>query len=86
MWRKELQAESALAALGKLQVAPIAARSHPRLSITAWEIADRLGWAKTYDAEYLALAVLLKCKLVSVDERLRRGTERLGIVIGPREL
>ena len=26
------------------------------LSPTVWDIADELGWAKTYDAEYLALA------------------------------
>jgi predicted nucleic acid-binding protein len=86
VWRKELDAESALAALAKLDAAPIAARTHARLSITAWELADQLGWAKTYDAEYIALAVLLKCRLVSVDERLRRGTERLGVVIGPQDL
>jgi len=51
-----------------------------------WEIADELGWTKTYDAEHLALAMLLRCRLVTVDDRLRRGTARFGIVIGPAEL
>jgi predicted nucleic acid-binding protein len=35
----------------------------------AWRIADELGWAKTYDANYVALARLLGCKLVTLDAR-----------------
>ena len=46
----------------------------------------QLGWAKTYDAEYVALASLLGCRLVTVDGRLRRGADRLGFVLGPTEL
>jgi predicted nucleic acid-binding protein len=45
-----------------------------------------LGWAKTYDAEYVALARLLGCRLVTLDARLRRGADRLGFVISPDEL
>ena len=86
VWRKELAADRALAALANLAAAPVAPRTPAGLSLKAWEIADELGWAKTYDAEYLALAVLLRCRLVTVDDRLRRGTERFGIVIGPAEL
>jgi predicted nucleic acid-binding protein len=40
----------------------------------------------TYDAEYVALARLLGCRLFTVDERLRRGAGRLVEVVGPREL
>jgi hypothetical protein len=47
---------------------------------------DELGWAKTYDANYVALARILDCRLVTLDARLRRGTARLGFVIGPTEL
>jgi len=49
-------------------------------------VADRFGWAKTYDANYIALAQVLGCRLVTLDARLRRGTARLGFVIGPTEL
>jgi predicted nucleic acid-binding protein len=56
------------------------------LAEEAWRIADELGWAKTYDAEYVALASLLDCRLVTVDGRLRRGADRLGFVVGPTEL
>lgn len=86
VWRRELAADRALDALAKLASAPIAARTPARLSLKAWEIADQLGWAKTYDAEYIALALLLECRLVTLDDRLRRGTERFGIVIGPGDL
>lgn len=59
---------------------------HRRLGATAWEIADRFGLAKTYDAEYLALGRLLDCRVVTLDGRLRRGTAALGYVVGPDEL
>jgi predicted nucleic acid-binding protein len=52
----------------------------------AWKIAAELGWAKTYDAEYVALARLLGCKLVTLDVRLRRRTDHLGFVLAPAEL
>lgn len=56
------------------------------LASEAWRIATELGWAKTYDAEYLATARLLKCRLVTFDMRLRRGAERLDLVVTPAEL
>jgi predicted nucleic acid-binding protein len=63
------------------------AGEHPDdLASTAWQIADEFGWAKTYDAEYVALAKLSKCRLVTVDNRLRRGADRLGFVVTPAEL
>jgi hypothetical protein len=49
-------------------------------------VADALGWAKTCDAEYVDLARLLRCRLVSIDARLPRGASRLVRVIGPGEL
>jgi predicted nucleic acid-binding protein len=36
----------------------------------AWEPADRLGWAETYDAEYLALTQLQGDALVTLNDRL----------------
>ena len=44
----------------------------------AWEIADQLGWASTYDAEYVALTQLQADALVTLDEELARRVE--GIV------
>ena len=42
------------------------------------EIADRLGWASTYDAEYIALTQLQADAFVTLDAKLRRSVE--GIV------
>lgn len=86
VWRGERTADEALADLGALRAAPIRSKRSRGLHDEAWRIADEMGWAKTYDAEYVALAMLLGCRLVTLDARLRRGTDRLGFVIGPDEL
>jgi predicted nucleic acid-binding protein len=85
-WRGEVAPDQAAAARDVLAALPIAPREHRELGAEAWRIADQLGWAKTYDAEYVALAKLLGCRLLTVDRRLRRGADRLGFVIGPLEL
>ena len=44
----------------------------------AWEIAEQLGWADTYDAEYVALTQLQADAFVTLDTELARRVE--GIV------
>jgi predicted nucleic acid-binding protein len=85
-WRGEIGAEVAAQARLRLERVTVKRQSHRRLHSEAWRIADELGWAKTYDAEYVALASLLHCRLVTLDARLRRGAQRLGFVVGPMEL
>jgi predicted nucleic acid-binding protein len=85
-WRNDVSATHADAMLERLIQAPIETRSPPDLSRAAWHVADELGWAKTYDAHYVALAQKLKCRLVSIDERLLRGVARLDIAIRPGDL
>jgi predicted nucleic acid-binding protein len=84
--RREISVEDAEAARARLDASPVAQRSHVRLGAEAWRLADDFGWTKTYDAEYVALAQLLGCRLVTLDARLRRATDRLGIVISPMEV
>lgn len=86
LWRGDIAREAAEGARARLDQTPVRPRSHRRLGATAWDLANRFGWAKTYDAEYVALASLLGCKLVTLDAGLRRATDRLGFVIGPDEL
>jgi predicted nucleic acid-binding protein len=86
VWRGDVHPDDARATLGQLQRAPVRQRTHRRLGDEAWRFSDLLGWAKTYDAEYVALASLLSCRLVTLDGRLRRGADRLGFVVGPDEL
>jgi predicted nucleic acid-binding protein len=82
VWRGELSEEQGRNALERLEAAPVARRQPARLGFEAWAIAEELGWARTYDAEYLALARLSGCRVVTGDRRLRRGAERTGLVIG----
>ena len=44
----------------------------------AWDIAEQLGWASTYDAEYVALTQLQADALITLDAELARSVE--GIV------
>ena len=85
-WRGELASSDAESALQALETLPIGWRRPRRLGAAAWRLADEMGWAKTYDAEYLALASLLRCRVVTVDSRLRRGADRLDLVVLPTEL
>lgn len=85
-WRSELTTEEAEDARTSLESCPVERREPRELGDETWRVADELGWAKTYDAEYVALARLLECKLVTLDGRLRRGADRLGLVIAPLEL
>jgi predicted nucleic acid-binding protein len=86
LWRGEIAAPQADTARRTLDACPVQAHTAAELGEQAWALAVEFGWAKTYDAEYVALAQILKCRLVTLDIRLRRGTARLGFVVGPDEL
>jgi predicted nucleic acid-binding protein len=85
-WRRELvpeQAEAVLegfASLGVTRVRPAA------LYETAGAIARELGWAKTYDAEFLAVARIRRCRAVTGDARMLRGADRTGLVVSVADL
>jgi len=86
VWRGELAPSVGAAAATRLDAGPVSARSPARVGESAWRIADELGWAKTYDAEYVATASLLDCRLVTADKRLLRSTAHLGRVVSLAEL
>jgi predicted nucleic acid-binding protein len=85
-WRKEISDELATIALDRLSGARVSPRRPKGLIDEAWLIADRLGWAKTYDAEYLALARILKCRLLTTDSKLKSAGSRIVDIIGPGDL
>lgn len=85
-WRGEIDEAEAEATRRAVENCPIQAHPGAEFGERAWRIAVMFGWAKTYDAEYVALAQLLGCRLVTLDGRLRRGTDRLGFVVSPAEL
>lgn len=85
-WRGELTPALAQTAFDRLLASPIDRRSDDDLYRDAREVAKALGWAKTYDAEYVAPARDLDVDLTSRDERLRRGAAPLITVVTPDEL
>lgn len=85
-WRGEVSEALARSAFERLLAAPIARRADAGLYTQAREVARELGWARTYDAEYVSLARILDAPLLSRDERLRRGAGRLVTVVGPDEV
>lgn len=86
LWRKEISDALAETALQRLTDADISPRRPKGLFDDAWGIAESLGWAKTYDAEYLALARILRCRLLTTDAKLKSAGARVVGVIGPTEL
>jgi hypothetical protein len=84
--REEIPEDMAALGLERREAMPVRIEQPSNLSREAWRIADEFGWAKTYDAEYVALAKMKECRLVTVDGRLRRGADRLGFVVTPAEL
>jgi predicted nucleic acid-binding protein len=85
-WRREISGELARIAFDRLAGASVSPRRPKGLVAEAWRIADDLGWAKTYDAEYLALARMLKCSLLTTDSKLKSVGANIVRVIGPGDL
>jgi predicted nucleic acid-binding protein len=73
--RGELEADVARERLRRVGQIKIRLLGDAVLRRNAWEIADRLGWAETYDAEYLALTKLQADAFVTLDEDLARKAE-----------
>ena len=76
--RGEIPADVARARLVRIGRMPIRLLGDAVLRRRAWELADKLGWASTYDAEYVALTQLQADALVTMDAELARSVE--GIV------
>jgi predicted nucleic acid-binding protein len=64
--------------LARIRVMPIRLLGDAVLRRRAWDLAEQLGWAETYDAEYIALTQLQADALVTLDTELARQVE--GIV------
>lgn len=80
-WRGLIEDDDARAGLDTLESAPIAERRPRMLGREAWRIADEMGWRKTYDAEYLALASLAGAGIATRDRRLHLAAERLSLEV-----
>ena len=74
----ELPPDVALDRLTRIRAMPIRLLGDAVLRRRAWDVADRLGWPSTYDAEYVALTQLQADAFVTLDADLARSVE--GIV------
>jgi predicted nucleic acid-binding protein len=70
--RGELSAEVARDRLERIWAMPIRLLGDAVLRRNAWRFADQLGWAETYDAEYVALTKLQADAYVTLDADLAR--------------
>lgn len=86
VYRKELNEPAAGEAIRRLDEVEIQRSIPATLYLEAWSIAEQLGWAKTYDAEYIALARIHNCRVITRDARLKRGAGSLVPIVGPDEL
>ena len=76
--RGELSPNAARDRLARIRAMPIRLLGDAVLRRRAWDVAEQLGWAETYDAEYVALTQLQADAFVTLDEKLARRLE--GIV------
>ena len=76
--RGEIPADVARDRLTRIGRMPIRLLGDAVLRRRAWDLADQLGWASTYNAEYVALTQLQADAFVALDGELARSVE--GIV------
>jgi predicted nucleic acid-binding protein len=85
-WRGEISSELAEIAVSRLIGSPIRLVRRSEVLREARRLASSFGWAKTYDAEYVALAHLSKEPLLTIDARLARRIRDLVEVRAPADL
>ncbi len=76
--RGEMPADVARDRLARIGRLPIRLLGDAVLRRRAWDLADQLGWASTYNAEYVALTQLQADALVTLDAALAQSVQ--GIV------
>jgi predicted nucleic acid-binding protein len=74
----EIPPDVAIERLARIRALPIRLLGDAVLRCRAWELADQLGWAETYAAEYVALTQLQADAFITLDTELARRVE--GIV------
>ena len=75
--RAEISAKVALDRLARIRALSIRLLGDAVLRRRAWDLAEQLGWAETYDAEYVALTQLQADALVTLDAELGRRVEEI---------
>ena len=74
-----LQHEQAVAALQDLLASPLRVDGRPHIYARALDLARRLGHGRAYDVQYLAVAEMENCPVVTLDRGLHESAQALGI-------
>jgi predicted nucleic acid-binding protein len=75
--RGEIPADVARQQLARINAMPIRLLGDGVLRRRAWELATQLGWASTYNAEYIALTQLQADAFVTLDHELAASVQHL---------
>ena len=73
--RGEIGPDVALDQLARIWAMPIRLLGDAVLRRRAWDLAEQLGWAETYEAEYVALTQLQADAFVTLDAELARRVD-----------
>ena len=76
----EIEPDVARERLARVRAMKIRLLGDAVLQRRAWDVADQLGWAETYGAEYIALTQLQADAFVTLDAELARRVVVEGIV------
>jgi predicted nucleic acid-binding protein len=71
--------KEAATALDDLFHMPIVTIHRPDIYLQSLDFAHRLGHAKAYDAQFLAVAQMQGCPIVTLDRGLYQGARTLGL-------
>lgn len=84
--RSDIDEDNVQGALDRLAAATIEAHDSAGLIREAVALARQLGWAKTYDAEYVVLARSLGARFTTMDAKLSRAVATTVALVDPRTL
>ena len=84
--KSDIDEDNVQGALDRLAAATIEAHDSADLIREAVALARQLGWAKTYDAEYVVLARSLGARFTTMDAKLSRSVATTVVLVDPRTL
>ena len=82
--RRDLSQREAQARRAWIDALPIRLLGDGSLRGKAWDLADRMGWASTWDAEYVALTRLQADAFITLDAELARAAASV-VTVAPYE-
>src|SRR5690554_4008259 len=83
--RGELTEADAQDLLARIRTMNIRLLGDRVLQSVAWKIADQLGWAETFDAEYIAVTKLQADAFITLDSELAKSAQQF-VEVAPIEV